>query len=93
MKRICLIISVVALTGVWSACNGNSEANNSDTADTTNQHLDVNTGVPLNNLRRSDTTDTSAKRMQESTGVPLDNIHRDRTDDTVKAQVAPRTAK
>ena len=78
---------------VWIACNGNSDTNNFHTADTTNQHLDVNTGVPLNNLRRSDTADTSAPSAHETTGVPLDNIHRDRTGDTVSIHAAPRTAK
>ncbi len=91
MKNVVLLISIFALLMLWYSCSGNRDGQTTDMADTAHQHIDKNTGVPLNDLRRSDTIDTSAAKPEGSSGVPLDNIDRDKTDDTIGKSTVPRS--
>lgn len=92
MKNLVLLISIFVLPLMWYSCGGNRDGQATDMADTAHQHLDKNTGVPLNDLRRSDTIDTPAAKPEGGSGVPLDNIDRDKTDDTAGKSTVPRSA-
>ncbi len=78
MKRSKLMISVLSIALLLSACQDRTNKNADETMTTTDT-LKTNHGVPLDNIHRSRPADT----LRDSTstigqGVPLDNLDRDK---------------
>ena len=78
MKKLKLMISVLSVGFMLSACHERTNKSAEDNSTTTDS-LETSQGVPLDNIHRSRPTDS----LRDSTatkkqGVPLDNLDRDK---------------
>ncbi|RKO69671.1 hypothetical protein D7322_20595 [Sphingobacterium puteale] len=77
MKRSKLMISVLSIALLLSACQERTNKNANETMTTTDT-LKTNHGVPLDNIHRSRPADTLRDSTSIGQGVPLDNLDRDK---------------